>query len=299
MKLFKLTLAIAVGTFFLVGTTAEAGEVFRTIADGAWNNSDTWEWVSGDRNNEAYPQDTDEDATIREGDTVHVTSSTAICGTLTIDGFSDAILSMEDAGVLQVETSVTVTAPGVFRFNANSGTQPKVRATGVGVDLEGPFSAPGSLGGLFDRTSTYDFDVLEGETATFDGPYDVTISAPIDVDGTLTCTGGTVSMSAQVDNGGTINANAGNVTFTGSFITTALGTFQVSHASSTMLFNQSAAVCFEDNSGPPDDGADFTISAGVFDIDQSVRSCGNLSFTGGSIQVAANEAFAAGLADCP
>lgn len=280
MKCFKLTLAIALSAIFLSAATAEAATTYYSNGTGNWRGENAWQTGSCPEGTPAganYPVAGDT-AYICDNHTMTVNGTQALA-VLIVNDANDAILNMASGDILIVSGSVTVNGSGVFRFNSSGGTAPIVRANAAGVDLEGPFTMEGSDGGLFDRTSTYTFDVLVNKTVTFIGAYLATISAP----------------DLEVD--GTINANAADVTFSGGFEeSTSLGTFQVSHANSTMRFNQTAEVCFDDGSS---DGANFTISAGVLDIDQSVRTLGDLTFTGGQIEVAAGEVFAAGLDACP
>ena len=291
MKLFRLTTAIAMAFMalsYVDGNTASAGG-FASVASGDWDRWQTWfnSNPSGMGAGFDYPGCSD-NATVSAGHTVDVDTTVSV-NNLTIEdateGNTPGTVDMQDGGVLQICGSVTVetadTENGIWDFSASGGTTPIARAMGDDIALSGEVSLNGTLGGTFESDEETDhFAVTTGNTLSF------------------IRTGGVADFTGLVEVDGTFQANEGDVTFSGSFDTTSVGTFKVSHASSTMRFNQAADTCFDDD-GDPADGADFEISAGVFDIDQSVCTIGNLTATGGKIVVAAGEAFKAGLDDCP
>ncbi len=259
MKCFKLTLAIALGMCLLVGTTAQAGS-FTSTQSGPWNVDATWGGAG-------HPTSTADTVTIVSGDIVTVSSAdlTAVCGTLTINNAADAILSMEDGGLLKVETSVTVIGDGVFRFNAgDQETRPNLQATSTSVDLSGTITFPGTAGGrLSEETSGDYFDVPSG-TCTFSGTYEV------ENDARLYVTGGTLNIENKID------ADAANGTG---------GWFRVD--SGTMDFNHLIAVTILS-------GTDFYVTGGTMRFREGITTTnGGFKQTGGTVTVDAGEAFQA------
>ena len=290
MKLFRLTTAIAIAFMAIsyVDSNAALAASFTSTTSGDWDDGATWGLNSPGTEGTDYPGASD-DATVSAGDTVDVDTLVKV-NNLTIqdatEGNTPGKIDMQADGELQVNSSVCVetaeVVDGIWDFSASSTATPIVKAMGDDISLKGVVCLSGSQGGTFASDQGTDhFAVTTGNTLSF------------------ICTGGVADFTGLLEVDGTLQANEGDVTFSGSFVeTSSVGTFKVSHASSTMRFNQSADACFDDGGGPAD-GADFEISAGVLDIDQSVSTIGNLTATGGKIVVAAGEAFKAGLADCP
>jgi hypothetical protein len=226
---------------------------------------------------------------------------------------SGGTLSMESAaqstGILVVQEYIHVDAGATFRFNASSGIQPKVTATGnyYPVTLDGSFTVTGSLGGAFDRISSSTFHLLSGGSITSDsGP--VIISADIENDGKITATSGNILISgavldgstgafsanggnmfftADVNNDGTITATGGSdVLFSGTISNWSTGLFQVTAAGSDMTFDQT-------NTPNLTGDGDFNIEAGRMGFKESLTTAGGYRQTGGQTKVAAGKTFTA------
>jgi hypothetical protein len=312
MKLFKLTLAIAIAAILANGATAYADATHTSTGDGGdWNVAGTWDV-------NAVPHAGD-DVIISAGDIVYVDDPGMECTNLTIEAVSGAgtggelqvqdngvltvlgalivedgatstksgKVDMQSGGVLEVSGSITVGADALFEFTADSGegrTQPIVRATATGVDLDGTFSGSGSLGGRFDEDANDYFEIVGSDAVLFS-------FSPIYITTPIRCNGATASftLSGDVENDGTILAtNGGDVEFSGvnsRIDANSSGLFQVT-ASSTMWFDMGGDAAITS-------GADFNISAGLMQFSRQLSTDGGYQQTGGTCLVVANESFTA------
>ncbi len=261
MKCFKLTLAIALVAIFLSAVTVEAQTTYYSHGVGNWNDSNTWytgSCTSG-KNGGTYPVSGDT-ANICASSTVTVSSAngTAVVAVVLIADSGSAILTMEDGGLLRVETSLTVSGSGVCRFNT-ANTRPNLQAASPSVDLSGTIAFPGTAGGqLTSENSTDYFDVPSG-TCTFSGSYGV------ENDARLYVSGGTLNIENEIE------AASG-------------GWFKVS--SGTMDFNHITARTITS-------GADFYVAGGTMRFREDITTDGGFKQTGGTVTVDAGEAFTA------
>jgi hypothetical protein len=280
MKVFKLTLTIVAVACFVV-TTAQATS-FTSTQSGNWRAGATWGNV-GNVEGTHFPGAGD-NATVAAGDTVHV-DATSSCANLTVDDVASgnpAVLEMRASGVLEVSSSISVdtgTVDGQFLFVANSGTQPRVVATGPAVALSGTFGGTGTQGGEFGRTSTHYFDVSSGSAEISCSPQYITVP--------MQCSGGTLELSGQLENDQSISANGGDITISGTMHAGSSGLFEVTNGSSTLWLCPSCSSSITS-------GADFHISAGLMRFSQTITTTtGGYQQTGGTCQVDATYSFTA------
>lgn len=194
MKSFKMTLAVALAAVLTMTVSAQAAELFHTTGSGGtWNNSGSWQWQSGTGAHTNYPQAGDT-AVILEGDAVTISTGNGVaaCAVLTIEDSNSTAgsLSIQTDGELRVSSSITVenslTNPGVFEFNATSGTNPpRLSAFDADVELAGPITVAGSKGGVIASNLVTDYFELEssGIITAVSGP--LTIDATMRIDGTV------------------------------------------------------------------------------------------------------------------
>lgn len=130
---------------------------------------------------------------------------------------SGGTLNVGAGGELYVMESVCVDSQGAFRFSASSGTRPRVIATDAGVMLMGAYAVTGSQGGEFGQIGAgRTFHLLSGSSITSGSGF-VLISAPIENDGAITATSGTIAIIGAVTSGstGTFSANGGDMALCG------------------------------------------------------------------------------------
>jgi hypothetical protein len=268
MKLFKLTLAIALGAFSIAAPTSEA-TTFYSRARGNWNNPSTWSSSCNGLPGFTYPQAGDTAYICGHTVTVIGRDGTAEAAIVVVLDANGAVLRMDDDGRLEVSGSVTVNGTGVFEFYADDEeTRPDLRATGEGVDLAGTISFPGEAGGRLSPNSNIDYFEVPSSSVTFSGGGSLELDAPL-------------------------KATGGDVTFTMAFDDTSTGPFKIHDSDSTMTFDQTDEVCF-------DPGADFFVeSDSLLHIMQSVRTLG--SFTGSlhDVEIDLGEVFEYDLDRCP
>ncbi len=317
MRLFKCTTAIAMA-FVAVGFgNAAFAASFTSGQSGAWNSGATWGNSGNDVEGSGYPGPND-NATVAPSHVVHVDATVSVNNLSVNDASAPSnpgTLEMRASGIMKVETSVDVendlSRPGVFRFAAGSGTAPILRASAssAAVSVDGPFTVTGSQGASFDQEDSSRFHTQAGFTLT-SGSGAVTISAPIENDGTITATNSSITISGDVLSGstGTFRANGANMTFSGdvendgtidarggsdlTFNSTSLinagssGLFSAGSSSTDMIFNHASAVTITS-------GADFLITAGRMYFQQDLETDGGFKQTGGTIEADAGEVFKA------
>ena len=280
MKLFKLTTAIAIAfaAVSYVDGNAAYGDTFQTrLSGGDWNINNTWEEWNGNNwvNTGDHPDQTDDVATILSGDTVTVlaTDGDAATGTLTINDSGTAILDMQDGGVLEINTALTISGSGVFKFNQASGggaVQPILRATS---DLV--------ISGTILTVDTKDL----GGKIEMDANQSVQLSS-----GTISSEFGPIVVEADFENDSTVTANGGtdgyDITFTRAILAGSAGLFQVTDEDSEMIFNLNGAATITS-------GADFNVEDGLMHFKEDVTTDGGYRQIGGKIQADSGDTFTA------
>jgi hypothetical protein len=278
MKLFKLTLTIAVVACFAAATTTEAADISSNgTGGGAWNQAGSW---SG-----GIPGP-DDNVTILNGDDIVVNDETASVDTVLVQ--NGGTLTMQSTvstqSILVVQNSLKVDSSATFRFNESTYDRPIVRADAARCDLAGEFGGIGSQGGMFDDSgSGHDFEIINSEAVSF------TLSNTITVDTAIWCVSGSLTVSTDIENDGEIRADGGTVTFaSGSTLNdNSAGWFMVTDDSSTMQFDHN-------DSTVPSMSAHFRATHGTLDIDESITTSGGCRLDSGTtVAVAGGAVFTA------
>ncbi len=219
-------------------------------------------------------------------------------------------LQIAPGGVLTVFIAATVEEGGTFEFTGDSGQAGTLRASVLllPVALDGEFTVTGSIGGVLDGVLASSFRLkTTGSITTLAGP--LTISAPIENDGTITGAGGNVVVTADVlggssgtfaadgadllftgnvENDGRITTSGGDITFLSSSSVSAgsSGFFEVMAAGASMVFNHQNSVNITAR-------ADFNVEAGLMHFKQSMQTDGGFQQSGGTVTVDPGKSFRA------
>ena len=263
MKCFKLTLAIALGAFLLATMSAEATWYSRQT--GNWDDVNTWSTIAPGGAVAANVPQVDGDVQVCNGHTVTVRTTTNSVDIVTVN--NGGILNMESTntptiGILIVQESITVQSTGTFYFNERTDAQPIVRAADLLCELDGTFTMTETQGGLFDD-ATGSFEVADGDTVTFVGAYEATISAPIEVDGIFKVDGALVTITGDIAAG-------------------SAGWFWVN--SGTMTLADAVNIIA---------GAHFYVTGGAMVFDEDVVTNGGFKQTGGAVTANTGDSFQA------
>lgn len=282
-------------------------------ASTAWNNPANWTAGSG------YPDDSGDTATIPSSSVkneptvnVNVTVGSVTVQanrtlTLTAD-LTTGSLTMECDGIVTTgANTLTITNSGGLTINTggllNVNGAGEVRLTGGGThtingtaaDIGLRLSVDGSTLRIYDanvtltgtgyvegRNNGAQILITDGETLT----NEITIEGSLQI-----CGPGTLDNEGLVEATRANNENDNKLEcYSGTFSGGTTGDYKVNTASAYLTFR----------AGGDFDGmsADFIVGAGTLDVNESVCTTGDLTFTGGTIDVIASESFKCG-GTCP
>ncbi len=273
MKLFKLTLAVAMAAFFIAGTTAQATD--RTFdangaASGSWNVAANWTDdvvpVAGDK------------AIILTGKTADVDTANDICGQLDIQGTGRV--------VIKISSKLTIDGNGTALTSMIAVSAKLILETSTSVleikDDNHTMSGSGKIIGQDNEAVITD---AASEKLTIDT--DLTVQ-------------GALKITLDMENNGTVRANdgssgsrdtlelGGGETFTGD------GDWQA-YRDGTAGTRVDAILKFASGVTATGLTGAFRVSAySILDVDANVCTTGNLLFDGGTIDVAVGKSFKAG-----
>ncbi|MFH1747858.1 MAG: hypothetical protein ABIG44_12555 [Planctomycetota bacterium] len=258
--------AIVVSSALALAVAPVAGDTyyFTAAVDSSWHNEDNWKDACTSGGDGQVPTSTD-NAVICEGKLCTISTADAECLGLTVQ--ADADLTVGTSKTLQIGANSTITGDLSF---ASDG---ELHIAGS-LTLSGGDSIPFAAGGEIEFQGDYNLVLANGTTLS--GGFLMNRS----------------SGSYTFVNNGKVEATEGlDVTFRNGTIQSggqgAYPTvFKVSHADSTMEFDSTCTVS--------NMGGDFEVTAGTLRIETDTCTTGDLTFSGGKIQVTANKVFQAG-----
>lgn len=263
MKRAILTTA-AIAAVLLIGANVQAADNTFTNAAGGntWNTAGNWSRAS-------VPDDTD-NAVIPSGQTCNVNIAAAEADSVKVEGTLN--IPANTKLTLDGSTNSTSFVSGLGRiYLQGSASELNFTTTDQTISYG---SSPGEIIGLND-SAIISVDDDPNETLT-------ELTNKITISGSLTI----AVADATFDNDGIVRADRNNgagdqklTCVTGTYTGSSTGTYKVTASGSTLLFSSTIT---DATTGL---ATNFEVVDGTLDIDVDVSTTGDLSFTGGRIEV--------------